>query len=260
MNSINFSQVGGFPTTTNVLGRMQTAFNLFTAFGNIVGDKSIISGCVVSGSNTSNGVVFINNEPFEFIGGLTQPKVIIKEETETLLFQNNNSYPVIKTRYITFGSGVEAMDWADFKQGFPTKNIQGLIDRIQKLEARPLVGNIPIGLIALWGRPANEIPAGWQEITEMAGKMPVGFDEKDSDYDVVGKAGGSKTKTLSIPELPEHAHDGHLVQASSNWRGGGNNSGDDATSKYGKSSPVGGGKSFSIMNPYRVVHYIKYVG
>ncbi len=123
MNTINFNQVGGFPLSTNILAKLQTAFSIFNALGNIVGDLTIISGCEVSGLNVGDGVIYINGEVLEFRGGLAQTKVIIKEDVESLLFENKNSYPVVKTRYATFGTGVGAINWVDFKRGFATKDI-----------------------------------------------------------------------------------------------------------------------------------------
>ena len=261
MNTINFTQIGGFPMTTNILGKMQAAYSLFNAFGNIVGDKTIISGCDVAGSNTSNGVVYVNGEAFEFRAGLTQAKVIIKEDSEVLLYQNNNTYPSVKTRYITFGTGVNSMDWVDFKRGFPTKNIDALLQRIEDLEARPLVGNIPVGLIALWARPANEIPALWVEYTDLAGRLPIGFKTGDADFDVVGKVGGIKNKTLSIAEMPEHDH----PVPNGNYSRGNGGTGTPVPLMGSNLTPIktgstGGGDEFSILNPYRVVHFIKYTG
>lgn len=123
MNKIDFNQVGGFPMTTNILSKIQTAFTLFNALGNIVGDLGIISGCEVAGANVSDGVVYINGEVLEFRGGVVQTKVILKEDAENLTFQNGNSYPSIKTRYASFGTGVGAMNWVDFKRGYQTKNM-----------------------------------------------------------------------------------------------------------------------------------------
>lgn len=263
MNTIDFNQVGGFPMTTNILGRMQTAFSIFNSLGNIVGDKTIISGCVVNGSETSPGVVFLNGEIFEFRGGATQSKVVIREDVEMLLYQNNNAYPSIKTRHIQFGTGVNAMDWADFKRGFPTSNIDALIQRIVALEARPIVGNIPSGLIALWGQAANLIPAGWIEYTPLRGRIPVGLNPDDDDFDAVGNFGGAKNKTLSIAEIPEHSHgfdkyrlDQEISTSGDGVRSVNKNNINDSF----ETTKVGGGQAFSIMNPYRVVQYIQYVG
>lgn len=265
MNRQNFSLINGFPLNQAALGRMQDAYSIFNAFGNIVGDKSIITGCEVASSNTSDGVVYVGGETYKFIGGITQTKVVIKEDTTPLIFKDNNAYPVVKTRYVTFGTGVGAMDWADFKRGFPTSAIDALVQRIVALEARPTVGNIPIGLVALWGRPANEIPAGWREYKPLKGRMPVGFNESDPDFDVVQKFDGSKTKTLSENELPvidktfnsntaiDWGSGSAIVQrTNSNTSGSGTIISTRVT--------FGGGQSFSMMNPYRVVHFIEYTG
>lgn len=262
MNRIDFNQVGGFPMTTNILGRMQTAFSIFNSLGNIVGDKTIISGCTVNGSETSPGVVFVNGEIFEFRGGATQSKVIIREDVEMLLYQNNNAYPSIKTRYIQFGTGVHAMDWADFKRGFPTSNIDALVQRITALEARPTVGNIPVGLIAIWGQAADLIPDGWEEYTPLAGRVPVGFNSADPDFDAVLNYGGSKDAVLV-----EHDHEitnsgnvnngqpgGNLGNKTARWDSGSGTLLNGDVSTEGES---GAGKN---MQPYRVVHFIKYVG
>lgn len=261
MNKTDFSIINGFPLNQMSLDRLQTAFSLFNAFGSIVGDKTIISGCTLNGTTVADGAVFVSGELFEFRGGLVQSKVSIKEDITNLIYKNGNSYPAVKTRYITFGSGVGAMDWVDFKQGFQTKGIAALVDRIVALEGRPQVGNIPIGLIALWDRPANEIPSGWQEHLVMTGKVPVGFNANDTDFDVVGKTGGSKTKTLTVANLPEHDFD--IAYNTKNAAGGGServldNTG-TSTLKM-KSGKVGQGQAVNVLNPYRVVHFIKYIG
>lgn len=123
MNRINFGLINGFPLNQDALDRLQTAFSLFNALGDIVGDKTIISGCELTGSTVADGVVYVNGEVFEFKGGLIQTKVIIKEDLTSVVYKNSNSYPVIKTRYVTFGTGIGSIDWADFKRGFATKDI-----------------------------------------------------------------------------------------------------------------------------------------
>jgi hypothetical protein len=262
MNTINFKLRDGLPMNQDVLDRLQSAFSIFNAFGNILGDKTIVSGCELVGSTVSDGVVYLNGQVYPFKGGLQQTKVILNTPTSNLIFKDNNSYPVINTPYISFGTGVGAIDWADFKAGFPTKNIDALVARITALEARPLVGNIPIDLIALWGRPANEIPPLWVEYTGLAGRVPMGFKDSDTDFDVVGKVGGTKGHTLTIAEMPEHDH----AIGNSRRNTGGGSGGDEnhPASFSGTRAHItdkqGGGQAFSILNPYRVVHYIQYKG
>lgn len=125
MNKQDFKLNNGYPLNQASLDRMQEAYSIFNALGAIVGDKSIISGCAqpIGSSVVSDGVVFVNGEVLDFKGGSAQTKVIIKEDTTNLVYKNNNSYPAVKTRYVTFGTGVGAMDWADFERGYETKEI-----------------------------------------------------------------------------------------------------------------------------------------
>lgn len=122
MNKQDFNITNGFPLNQAALDRMQTACTIFNALGNIVGDKTIISGCTGTGT-VSNGVVYVNGEVFEFRGGVQQTTVIIKEDVTNLVYKDNNAYPAVKIRYVEFGTGVGQMNWADFKPGFPTKDI-----------------------------------------------------------------------------------------------------------------------------------------
>jgi hypothetical protein len=265
MNTINFNLTGGFPLTTRILKELQTAFSIFNALGAIAGDKTIISGCVTTGSLVSPGVVCIDGEVLEFKGGTVQTKVKIIEAIESLLFEDNVSKPGIRHRYVQFGTGVGAMDWADFRRPLETKNLNALVNRIEALEARPLVGNIPVGLVAIWGLPANNIPAGWVEHTALSGRMPIGKNTADADFSsTIGTlaTGGSKTKALSVEEMPEHDH----AIGNSRRNTGGGSGGDEnhPTSFAGTRNHItdkkGGGQAFSIMNPYRVVDFIRYVG
>ena len=117
MNRLEVNQVGGFPMTTRILDEIQQAHAIFNALGALAGNFSIISGCILTGSTVSDGVVYAAGEVFEFRGGIAQTKVLIKEDVENLIFQNGTSNPVIKTRYITFGTGVGAIDWSSFSRG-----------------------------------------------------------------------------------------------------------------------------------------------
>lgn len=69
MNKLNFNQTGGFPLSTNILDAMQTAYSLFNKLGGLAGNFAIIFGCEVSGSNVSDGVVYMNGEVLAFKGG-----------------------------------------------------------------------------------------------------------------------------------------------------------------------------------------------
>jgi hypothetical protein len=130
MNKLEVNQVGGFPMTTRILDEIQKAHAVFNSLGGLAGNFTIIAGCVTVGSTVGDGFVFINGEVFDFKGGLAQTKVIIKEDVENLTFQNGNANPVIKTRYVTFGAGVGAMDWVDFKRPIETKALEAMLGTI----------------------------------------------------------------------------------------------------------------------------------
>jgi hypothetical protein len=271
MNRLNFNQSVGFPLETNILDDMQTGYSIFNAFGAIVGNLTIISGCTEVGGTVSNGVVFIDGEVFNFIGGSIQTNVILVEEKTAYEFEDGNAHDVRYVRYITFGTATTQWTWASFKRGFETKNIPAaleqkedkttitaLLSRITALEARP-ASNIPIGLIALWGRPVGEIPSGWQEYVEMRGRMPIGLNTSDPLFDILGGYGGAKEKKLTIAELPPHTHGLKLSRVNLSFSSGseGMFRGSTETDQTGS---AGGNQAFSILNPYRVVNFMIYVG
>ena len=273
MNRLNFNQSIGFPLETNILSEMQTAWSILNALGSIAGNFTILQGCTVIGTTVSDGVVFINGEVIEFKGGQLQENVIIVETPTVLEFEDNSEKEVIYTRFATFGVATTQYPWSSFKRGFETKQISealglkedkttvtALVERILALEARP-ASNIPIGLIAVWGQPVATIPAGWTEYVPLRGRMPVGLDTSNSLFDTLLNYGGSPTHTLTINEMPAHDH-------STDPCGGANAVTGDIRAEpwegvFGggsKTGKTGGGVAFPIMNPFRIVHFIIYVG
>lgn len=270
MNYLEFIQTGGFPFDANDLDNMQASYQVFNNLGQLAGDFSIIRGCVITGATISDGIIYINGEVLEFKGGQVEPNVIIIDEPDAEEFENGQVHNVFHKRYATFGIASTSYPWSNFKRAFPTNQIPealalkedkatilGLITRLEKLEEKNSVFQNG-GAMVFWNKPANQIPNGWREVVDWKGRIPVGFDPLQVEFNAIGKTGGSKTKQLSITEIPSHTHNGHLVQASSNWRSGGDSSGNNATSVPGASGATGGGQAFSILNPYRTVLFIEY--
>lgn len=283
MNNIDFNQDGGFRLSTNVLAAVQASYSLFNALGWIGGNLTIISGCEVTGSSVSDGVVFINGEVFNFKGGNIGTNVIIRENITSYPFQNGTVKPVIRERYVSFGSGTPDQNflWADFKRLFPTKDIQEFKDnhnnRITALEGRQA---FVVGMIIRFDQPLVVLPpAGWEDHNPIdeQGRIWIGRSTSDSDFGLGNKM-GSKTQTLTKQQLPNVRiplfagstinNENYPINANEQVRRGTNSGGDGAynlqrttdEATVGLSAPLGSGQSFSIMPPVVVVRYIKYIG
>lgn len=103
-------------------------------------------------------------------------------------------------------------------------------------------------------------------LPNLKGKIPVGYDESDTDFNNIGKTGGEKTHTLTVNEMPAHSHSGVIAYVYNNTGyssqivqveyGSGNNTfSSNATSKT-----TGGGQPHNIVQPYVVMNYIIYAG
>lgn len=283
MNKIEFNQTGGFPLSTNILDAMQEAYSVFNSLGHLAGQYAIISGCNESGNNISDGVIFINGEILPFKGGSKSATIFIKEESESRVFEDGATKPVIFKRYASFGSSTpdKTYYWDTFRRIFKTTEIEDFKSdferRIKALETKK--SPIPIGLIAIWGKPASEpIPEGWQECTDLRGRFPLGWNPDDSDFNQIGKTGGAKTHTLTANEMPRHYFHTHSNSggtappnantAVSYWGDPSSNgpdwnyslTGGSGEASLGKTNTLGNNEPHNNMPPYRIIKFIEFVG
>lgn len=278
MNNSNFIQTGGYPLNAERLKEQQTAYAIFNSLGALAGNLTIISGCTLTGSFISDGVVFINGEVIDFREATVteDSTVIIIEEEVKRPFKNGNIKTVNFIRYATFGTAETSWLWSDFERVDP---IVLMMKKIATLEKKSAVFQSGGGMV-LWNKQANQIPVGWQEVVDWRGRMPVGFDSTQTEFNTMGKAEGGKTKTLSVNELPKHSFymfsndtvDSGVAITSNNspvkegYNGGGDGNqnyrirSNNNTPTVGKTNTVGNDKEFSILNPYRVVMFIEYIG
>lgn len=261
MNILNFIQTGGWPLKLERLKEMQDAWLTLQSFGSLAGNLTIIKGCELVGGTVKAGFIYVDGELLEFRESYLVPDatVVIIEEENLKEFENGEIKNVYTERYATFGDGDNGILWSEFKKPIQTKDIPvDIVDRLLRVEravAPMLTGHAPM----LWCRPAAEIPDGWVVDYDWKGRMPIGFDADQFEFNVVGKIGGAKNKTLSIAEMPPHKH---KLQLSAS------DSGNTERRVQGGSldtpgwtnidvEEVGGGQQFSILNPHKVVYFIK---
>lgn len=91
-----------------------------------------------------------------------------------------------------------------------------------------------------------------------AGRVPVGVDTTQTEFDTVEETGGEKTHTLTIAEMPSHAHKVHA-----GWGAGsmGNNyfrvDSNNPRSQWDDTFPTGGDQAHNNLQPYITCYMYK---
>ena len=282
MNIIHCNQAGGFPLTTETLNYLQNTYKIFNAISGLTGDLAIVSGCQQVGNTISDGVVCIEGELYPFEGTTIGATVFIKETQTQQTFEDGSSKNVYIQKVATFGNSTRTYPWASFKRIMTNQQIEqqtlsddnSVLKRLEKLENR-VTKTIPIGLVAIWGKPANvPIPEGWREYEPLRGRMPIGKvndlldDASLASWNLhqIGYAGGEYEHKLTIEEMPNHNHG--VIHKVANVKYGGSEQGERPLSIYGDNEAisdhpityVGGNQPHNNMPPYRVIQFIEYVG
>ena len=281
MNKLHTEHNAGYPFDIGFLAFMQNAYSLFNHFGHLAGNKAIISGCKEVGNTITAGTVYINGELYPFTGGTKDDTVWIKEATHQVTFKDGFSRTLETFRTVAFGRSTpeKTFNWADFKRitnlqelgenKAENKALKELKDEVEILKKQKQA--VPIGLVAIWGKPENEIPEGWHEYVPLRGVMPIGHDpeyrrdENDAeDYrlNALKHRSGKRSHKLTIEEMPSHSHTVSSIPGCFNDVDRGSRessfSVDDITERT--SSTTGRDQPHNNMPPYRVVQFIEYVG
>ena len=167
---------------------------------------------------------------------------------------------------------------------YETNDVPNLLQRLTSLES--VIGTMnkiitPIvngGTPLLWMRPANEIPEGYEEVTEFRGKSLIGFDPTDTDFNVIFGSVGSKSFNIQKQNLPaegirykdsyyiENSNVGSgidgKIQLGSNYLGSGKSDTDNNALFYRNAvtDNLGDGTAINKLDPSRIVMFIKYTG
>lgn len=140
--------------------------------------------------------------------------------------------------------------------------IDSLLSRITALENKP-AATVPIGMVAIWGKTAP-FPEGWEEYVPLRGRMPVGYNSIESEFNILNDTGGSKLSNVSavvpvsgyVPtQNTSNGTPGKLI-ISTGYQEDSENL--ESIAIVSTSPSI----NFSVnnLNPYRVVHFIEYTG
>ena len=253
MNRTNFVQTGGFGVKCERLQELQTAYAIFNQLGFLAGQFAILSGCEVIGTSVSDGYVFMNGEVLPFNAGTLAQDVIIIEVPISKEFENGEVKQVHFIRYATFGTSADMASWSDFKRVDP---IITLMARLTVLEKKTAVFQSGGGMVH-WNKPANQIPTGWQEVVNWRGRIPVGMDVTQTEFNTLGKQGGDKIRSLTSNNVPAPTTNAIKFQETPPT-GFGIKTGTNVW--VAPATNNGGNVPFSILNPYRTVLFIEYIG
>lgn len=136
-----------------------------------------------------------------------------------------------------------------------------------KLASDALAAAYPVGSIYMNATdatdPATLLGFGtW--VAFGAGKVPVGIDSGDTDFDTAEETGGAKTHTLSEGELPSHTHSVQMQAQVNRGSGSGSPNNNVARNDSGgfSASPIntgttGSGSAHNNLQPYIVVYMWK---
>lgn len=126
-------------------------------------------------------------------------------------------------------------------------------------------------------------------IPDLRGRVPVGRDATQTEFDLLGESGGAKTHLIDTTEIPIHSHEVNLVTGEDNHNHNFSTRGDASTAVHshnevntsstggtgktangttttssdahshpvvGTTASVGGGLAHNNLQPYRVLNYI----
>ena len=203
-------------------------------------------------------------------------------------------------RSLAPGVGEENYKWADFREAQSLPELEAQIVALQTALAK--IQRTPLGMVEIWAGSRipdgyalcegqqlkqSEYPelykaigstynnaydcngrklsttSGYFRLPDLRGRFVVGYNVSDADYGSYGKVGGEKKHTLTVDEIPSHAHGENLwTGGNGSWRSGGSNSYPEAVSWHDRTTPfgttdrTGGGSSHENRPPYYTLAYV----
>jgi microcystin-dependent protein len=262
MNKINFTAKDNFPLSSDTMEMLQQMIGLSANTALLGGSNYILSGCVDDGNgNVSSGIIVINGELLTMAGGTKKSKLTIQQTGKTLT-AFGVSYPEAYVYRAAIFSNTGEYNWSDFAQAPTIQQIEELFNSLKSEEP---------GFVKMWSGRIDRIPEGYLlcngatlttalypelayrlgketeesfTIPDLRKRFVAGYDNSAEGYSVIGTTGGLEKITLSVEQMPSHAHTIQFTQE--NWGDNANSRpfpNPAGTSGYTSSTtPTGGGK------------------
>ena len=93
-------------------------------------------------------------------------------------------------------------------------------------------------------------------LPNLKGRVPVGQDTNDNDFDTLGETGGEKTHTLTVDEMPSHHHDIYVDEVGTGGIWGPMSTQQQSLQRNAITGNTGGNQSHNNLQPYITLNYI----
>jgi microcystin-dependent protein len=140
--------------------------------------------------------------------------------------------------------------------GITAEEVRALIGAAEAATTATLLAVYPVGSIytsVAGTNPGTFFGGQWNPFGQ--GKVMIGVDSTDTDFDTVENTGGAKTHTLITDEIPSHTHSMSIENASGTGSTGSSNGASSFSTV--NTSATGGDQAHNNLQPYVVVYMWK---